>query len=110
MSQEVTLQQKFNNPILVAVWPGMGHVAISAGYYLLAKLGMHLFAEIESHELFDVEHVEVKGGLIKTGRLPRNRLFVRKDPLDKQDIIVFLGEAQPPSGKYSFCRRLLELV
>ena len=31
---------KFNKPWLVAVWPGMGHVAISAGYYLMAKLGM----------------------------------------------------------------------
>jgi hypothetical protein len=33
---------KLNQPWLVAVWPGMGHVAISAGYYLMAKLGMHL--------------------------------------------------------------------
>ena len=29
---------KLKNPWLVAVWPGMGHVAMSAGYYLMAKL------------------------------------------------------------------------
>ncbi|MHB8900817.1 MAG: hypothetical protein ACYC6Y_18870 [Thermoguttaceae bacterium] len=29
---------KLNKPWMVAVWPGMGHVAISAGYYLMAKL------------------------------------------------------------------------
>ena len=36
---------KLNQPWMVAVWPGMGHVAISAGYYLMAKLGMHILAE-----------------------------------------------------------------
>jgi proteasome assembly chaperone (PAC2) family protein len=39
---------KLNNPWLVAVWPGMGQVAISAGYYLAAKLGMHVLAEFFS--------------------------------------------------------------
>ncbi len=99
---------KLNEPWLVAVWPGMGQVAISAGYYLMAKLGMHLLAEFSARELFDVEHVEVKGGLIRTGQLPRSRLFVWIDPQRKHDIILFIGEAQPPTGKYAFCRRLVE--
>jgi proteasome assembly chaperone (PAC2) family protein len=95
-------------PWLVAVWPGMGHVAIGAGYYLMAKLGMHLLAEFSAQELFEVEHVEVKGGLVRTGRLPRSRLFVWMDPNRKHDIIVFIGEAQPPVGKHTFCRRLID--
>lgn len=99
---------KLQHPWLVAVWPGMGNVAMSAGYYLMAKLGMHLLAEFSARELFDVEHIEVKGGLIHTGRLPRSRLFVWTDPLEKHDIVVFIGEAQPPRGKYAFCRRLME--
>jgi len=44
---------KLNHPWLVAVWPGMGNVAITAGYYLLAKLGMHVIAEYEAADLFD---------------------------------------------------------
>jgi len=101
-------QLKLHRPCLVAVWPGMGHVALSAGYYLMAKLGMHQVAEFSARELFDVDHVEVKDGLISMGRMPRSRLFAWKDPRGKQDIVVFLGEAQPPRGKYAFCRRLLE--
>jgi proteasome assembly chaperone (PAC2) family protein len=62
--------EKLKSPWLVAVWPGMGHVATSAGYYLIAKLGMHLLAEFSPRELFEVEHVEVKDGLIRTGQLP----------------------------------------
>jgi uncharacterized protein len=104
MSDEIRL----NKPWLVAVWPGMGHVAISAGYYLMAKLGMHRLAEFSAEELFDVGHVDVKGGLIRTGRLPQSRLFVWNDPSRQRDLIVFIGEAQPPLGKYAFCRRLIE--
>jgi proteasome assembly chaperone (PAC2) family protein len=99
---------KLNHPWLVAVWPGMGQVAISAGYYLMAKLGMHQFAELSARELFDVEHIEVKDGVIRPAALPRSRLFVWKDPAQARDIVVFIGEAQPPLGKYAFCRRLVE--
>jgi proteasome assembly chaperone (PAC2) family protein len=104
MADEIRL----NKPWLVAVWPGMGQVAISAGYYLMAKLGMHRLAEFSAEELFDVGHVDVKGGLIRTGRLPQSRLFVWNDPSRQRDLIVFIGEAQPPQGKYVFCRRLIE--
>src|SRR5262249_53414838 len=86
----------------------MGHVALNAGVYLLAKLGMTVIAEYESHELFDVDHVEVKRGILQTGRRPRNRFFLWIDPNQKHDLVVFLGEAQPPIGKYLFCRKLVE--
>ena len=99
---------KLNHPYLVAVWPGMGSVALSAGYYLLAKLQMHMIAEYEAHDLFDVDHVEVKEGIIQTGRRPRNRFFVWIDPARKHDLVVFLGEAQPPLGKYLLCRKLMD--
>jgi proteasome assembly chaperone (PAC2) family protein len=98
---------QLHHPWLVAVWPGMGHVALNAGVYLLAKLGMNLIAEFEANDVFDVEHVEVKGGIIQAGRRPRNRLFVWKGPKDKHDLVVFLGEAQPPIGKYAFCRQII---
>jgi proteasome assembly chaperone (PAC2) family protein len=100
-------QRKLTRPWLVAVWPGMGQVAISAGYYLMAKLGMHGIAEFQAEELFDVDHVEVKAGLIRTGRLPRNRFFGWVDPQGRHDILIFIGEAQPPLGKYAFCQRLV---
>jgi proteasome assembly chaperone (PAC2) family protein len=101
---------KLNNPWMVAVWPGMGNVAITAGYYLMAKLDMHILAEFPAHELFDVDHIDVKGGLIHTGRLPRSRFFVWIDPKGRHDIVVFLGEAQPSKSRYAFCRRFIEFA
>jgi proteasome assembly chaperone (PAC2) family protein len=98
---------QLRHPWLVAVWPGMGNVALNAGIYLLAKLGMTVVAELEASALFDVDYVEVKGGIIQPGRRPRNRLFLWTDPRQAHDLVVFLGEAQPPLGKYPFCRQLL---
>ena len=100
--------KKLQDPWLVAVWPGMGQVALAAGYYLLAKLEMSMLAEFSSRELFDIENVEVKGGLIVPGQMPRSRLFVRKDPEKRHDLLLFIGESQPPLGKLAFCQRLIE--
>jgi proteasome assembly chaperone (PAC2) family protein len=101
-------KRNLNHPWLVAVWPGMGGVAVTAGYYLLSKLDMQLVAAFEAGDLFDVDHVEVKEGIIQPARRPRNRFFVWKDPRQQHDLIVFLGETQPPVGKYAFCRQLIE--
>ncbi len=101
-------QQTFRDPWLVAVWPGMGQVAMAAGYYLLAKLEMSILAEFSSKDLFDMENVVVKGGLIVPGAMPRNRLFVWKDPKERHDVLLFIGEAQPPIGKLAFCHRLID--
>ncbi len=103
-------EPKLEKPLFVGVWPGMGHLAISAGYYLMAKLGMHMLGEFSAIELFDIDHVEVKAGLIHGGRMPRARLFAYDDPEGRQDLIVFIGEAQPPLGKFAFCRKLIETV
>lgn len=103
-------QDKLNRPWLVAVWPGMGHVALSAGYYLMSKLGMHQLAEFSANELFDVDFVVVNKGRIQPTQRPRSRLFVWKAPDGKRDIVVFIGEAQPPMGKYSFCEKLIDFA
>jgi proteasome assembly chaperone (PAC2) family protein len=99
---------KLTNPWLIAVWPGMGHVALNAGVYLLAKLGMTAVAEFEGGDLFDVAQVEVKHGVIQPARRPRNRFFVWSDPDKRRDLVVFLGEAQPPVGKLPFCRQVID--
>ena len=99
---------KLNHPWLIAVWPGMGHVALNAGVYLLAKLEMTAVAEFEGGDLFDVAQVEVRGGVIQPARRPRNRFFVWTDPNQRHDLVLFLGEAQPPVGKLPFCRQVID--
>jgi proteasome assembly chaperone (PAC2) family protein len=101
---------KLNQPNLVAVWPGMGNVALNAGIYLLSKLEMELLATLETGELFDISHVEVEHGLIQPARRPRNRFFVKRDFNQRGDLVVFVGESQPPIGRFAFCRQLMEFA
>ena len=102
----MTNELHLNNPWFVAVWPGMGNVAVSAGFYLISKLEMHLHAEVRAEGLFDVERVEVVDGIIQTAVMPRNRYFIYRDPNGQRDGVVFIGEAQPAQGKYHFCGQI----
>src|SRR5581483_9873612 len=64
--------------------------------------------EFTARELFELESVEVQGGLLHAARLPRSRLFLASNAEAERDIVVFLGEAQPPTGKLALCQRLVE--
>ncbi len=103
-------RNKLNDPILIAAWPGMGHVALTACYYLIAKLGLEFRAEYATSDLFDVDHVAIEAGLVQPFRYPRNQFFVWNNPDEGSDLIVFIGEAQPPQGQYNFCRKLIDYV
>ena len=92
---------------LVAAWPGLGQVSTIAAIYLLTKLRMHQVAELQARDLFELESVEVERGLLHAARLPRSRFFLWKNPTGGREIIVFLGEAQPPTGKLALCQRLM---
>ncbi|MEL7499989.1 MAG: PAC2 family protein [Planctomycetota bacterium] len=100
---------KLNDPILIAAWPGMGHVAATACYYLIAKLQMEFRAEYATSELFDADHVTVESGLVEPFRYPKNQMFAWQNPdAGGPDLMVFIGEAQPPVGRYDFCRKLID--
>jgi proteasome assembly chaperone (PAC2) family protein len=101
---------QLERPWLIAVWPGMGQVALSAGYYLMSKLGMNQFAELSAGELFDVDVAIVKDGLVQKPHRPRSRLFAWKAPPGGRDVIVFIGESQPQVAKLAFCERLIDFA
>ena len=82
------------NPIMVAGWPGIGYVAIGAVRYLLRKLDAKLFAEIEPFTFFTYEGVAVRGGIARLPRLPESKFHYFKSDTGN-DLIIFVGEAQP---------------
>lgn len=102
-------KKRLNNPRLLAIWPGMGHVALNAGIYLLSRLSITPYAELEAADLFESDDVEVKEGLILPMRRPRNRFLLWKDPSKRNDVLIFLGESQPPLGKTGFCKEIIEV-
>lgn len=95
-------------PWLVAVWPGMGSVALGAGSYLVEKLGATPLLELDAKEFFDIEKVEVRKGVAQPGRTPKSSFFGWKSPADGRDLVIFVGEAQPANRGFEFCGRLLD--
>ncbi len=96
------------NPWLVAVWPGMGKVALGAGSYLVEKLPAELLCELHAREFFDVEKVEFQHGVIKHLRMPRSHFYVWRNPDAERDLVIFVGEAQPGARRLEMCHRLLD--
>jgi proteasome assembly chaperone (PAC2) family protein len=100
--------QGLHNPWLIAVWPGMGNVALAAGSYLVEQLNAEPVGELPVRDYFEVQHVDVSHGLAEAGRVPRSLLFVWRDPEQRHDLIIFIGEAQPNQGGHALARMLID--
>jgi hypothetical protein len=108
LGRKATSEQKLRQPWLVATWPGMGSVAALAGGHLAQALRAQPTTMIPEGEFFAIDHVEVSHGIARSGRLPRSMFFQWRDPDERRDLLMFLGEAQPPSGGYALCHRILD--
>jgi proteasome assembly chaperone (PAC2) family protein len=86
----------------------MGNVAVAGAAYLIAKLGAALVHEIPPAGVFDLQHIEVRDGVARAGRVPRSMFFEWRNPNGPRDLMIFIGEAQPPANGHAFCHRLLD--
>jgi proteasome assembly chaperone (PAC2) family protein len=96
------------DPWLVAVWPGMGQVALLAGSYLAQQLEAQPAAELSAKDFFEVQDVEVKNGVAAPARLPQSVFLEWRDPRGQRDLLIFVGQAQPSTGGYTLCQKLVE--
>jgi proteasome assembly chaperone (PAC2) family protein len=99
---------ELRDPWLVAVWPGMGSVALLAGGYLVQQLEAQPAAELSAKEFFEVQDVEVKNGVAAAAKLPQSVFFEWRDPRGQRDLLIFVGQAQPASGGYILCQKLVD--
>lgn len=95
-------------PWMIAAWPGMGSVASLAAGYLVRELGMKESGEFPHRSHFDVHEVGVRDGLVLPVRLPRGMFFRWSNAGEGRDLVVFLAEAQPPDGVWSYANELLD--
>ncbi|MFH1771837.1 MAG: PAC2 family protein [Candidatus Omnitrophota bacterium] len=86
---------KLKEPFFIAVWPGMGEVAYRIGLFLREVLGFKMFAKLEAGDFFKPAAVVVENGVLEFPSMPAG-LFYYAKAKGMPDIILFLGEAQPP--------------
>jgi proteasome assembly chaperone (PAC2) family protein len=93
---------------LLAVWPGIGHVALTAGLYLMSKLHLPEEEPLDTADLFDLDYIDVDKGLARSGHIPVSHLYASRQPRGSVGLGLVIGEAQPPLHKLEYCRRILD--
>jgi predicted ATP-grasp superfamily ATP-dependent carboligase len=93
---------------LVAGWPGMGNVAVLAGGHLVQELQPVRAGHVDPRGYFEVQGVQVSGGIASAGRLPRSMFFEWRNPAGGRDLLIFVGEAQPTTHGYAMCREVAD--
>ena len=94
MIKEISIP-KLKNPIFIAAWPGMGEVAYRTVLFLKEVLGAKVFAKLEPHRFFKPAAVTVQKGVLAMPSQPAGFFYYYKGK-DAPDMILFLGEIQPP--------------
>jgi len=109
-SIRVDREPKLESPSLIAAWPGIANVALTAASYLADKLAAREFAEIEPLSYFDVEGTYVEANLIQLPRLPQNKFYYSSGRGSRQDLVIFVGEAQPASRNHQLANEILDFA
>lgn len=86
---------KLKKPIFIAAWPGMGEVAYRSALFLKEAMDFKVFAKIEVHDYFKPAAVTVKKGIVDIPKPPAGLFYYYKGK-EGPDIILFIGQAQPP--------------
>ena len=98
---------RLRSPIFVAAWPGMGEVAFRAGSFIVEALKCEEFAHIEAGDFFYHTGSFIQDGVINIPQLPSSKFYYFKNKLGKNDLIVFLSNAQPDLNKADEYSRLI---
>jgi hypothetical protein len=86
---------KLKNPVFIAAWPGMGEVAYRSALFLKEVLSFKVFAKLEAEQFFKPAAVVVEKGILDIPTAPAGFFYYYKGK-NSPDIILFLGEVQPP--------------
>ncbi len=96
MIKELALP-KVKEPIFICAWPGMGEVAYKTVLFLKEALRCKVFARLEAYDFFKPAAVVVNKGIIDLPKIPAGFFYYKN--FSPHDLILFLGEAQPPLEK-----------
>jgi proteasome assembly chaperone (PAC2) family protein len=102
---------ELKKPCLVAAWPGMGNVAITAVNYLREKLEATSLGELTLADHFAPTGALVANQIIQQPERPNNQFYYYTSPQCKNDILFFIGSVQPmPHREYEFALELLKIA
>lgn len=105
---KITKRPKLKKPYMIFAWPGMGEVALKAASYLVEKLRAEEFASIPAQDFFYLTGSMIKEGILNVPDLPSGKFYFWKNKAGKNDLIIFISNAQPDLVKAEdYSKRIL---
>jgi hypothetical protein len=80
---------------MLASWPGIGDVSLTAARYLVEKLNAVEIGEIEPVDFFEPVGVTVKDNVIEKPRFPESKFYYWQSDKEDRGLVIFIGEEQP---------------
>ena len=100
---------KLESPIMIAVWPGVGNVALIVANYLKKQLKFKRLAEIEATSFFNPIGVMVKNNLVEAPQFPQSKFYYWKNRKGERDLILFIGDDQPATRGYDLANTVIDV-
>lgn len=108
---KILKKPKLKNPYLICAWPGMGDVAFKATTFLVNKLAAQEFAVLPAEDFFYPLGSVIEKGILEAPALPQGKFYYWKNKSGKNDLIIFLSNAQPDLTRAEdYSRRIIALA
>jgi len=95
---------------MLASWPGIGDVSLTAAKYLVEKLNAAEIGEIEPVNFFEPVGVTVKENVVESPRFPESKFYYWQYPKAGKGLVIFIGEEQPAFKGYELVNCVLDVA
>ena len=95
---------------MVASWPGIGDVSLTAARYIVEKLNAVEIGEIEPVDFFEPMGVTVTENVVESPRFPESKFYYWQYPKASKGLVIFIGEEQPAFKGYELVNCVLDVA
>ena len=95
---------------MLASWPGIGDVSLTAAKYLVEKLNAVEIGEIEPINFFEPVGVTVRDNVVESPRFPESKFYYWQYPKAGKGLVIFIGEEQPAFKGYELVNCVLDVA
>jgi proteasome assembly chaperone (PAC2) family protein len=107
---KIRARPRLTAPNMVAAWPGIANVSSIAVNYLKRRLEFKDLGEVEASYFFDPIGVTARDNVIEEPQFPQSRFYYWKNKPGKSDLILFIGDDQPPVKAYDMANAVLDMA
>ena len=96
--------------VMLASWPGIGDVSLTAAKYLVEKLKAVEIGEIEPVSFFEPMGVTVRENVVDSPRFPDSKFYYWQSAKAGKGLVIFIGEEQPGFKGYELVGCVLDVA